>query len=191
MIRSLVLTQPQAEEESAAQAVVAGAMDEAAFQDFYRRHARPLWAYVCRVSGSADAADDILQDAFCRFLRSPVGSSENERRAYLYRIASNLIVDRWRQRGRDERTHAAVAAHEDDAKAAPDFALRQDMARTFGELKPQERVLLWLAYVEGSDHGEIAAALCVKEASVKVMLFRARKRLAGLLRGKGIGSEVK
>jgi hypothetical protein len=34
------------------------------------------------------------------------------------------------------------------------------MARTFRDLKPQERMLLWLAHVEGSEHRAIAAALC-------------------------------
>jgi RNA polymerase sigma-70 factor (ECF subfamily) len=63
------------------------------------------------------------------------------------------------------------------------------MARVFGELKPQERALLWLAHVEGSSHEEIAEALNVKTASVKVMLFRARKRLGELLTAKGLAPE--
>ena len=59
-----------------------------------------------------------------------------------------------------------------------------DMTEAFGELKPQQRSLLWLAYVEGFDHREIADAAGVKEKSVKVLLFRARKALAGILEGK-------
>src|SRR5882762_10483101 len=55
----------------------------------------------------------------------------------------------------------------------------------FREAK-QERALLWLAHVEGSSHEEIGEALGVKEKSVKVMLFRARKRLGALLSKKGL-----
>jgi RNA polymerase sigma-70 factor (ECF subfamily) len=52
----------------------------------------------------------------------------------------------------------------------------------FGELKPQQRQMLWLSYVEGSDHREIATALGVREGSVRVLLHRARKKLASLLK---------
>ena len=64
--------------------------------------------------------------------------------------------------------------------------LRHDMMRVFSELKPQDRALLWLAHVEGSSHAEIAETLGVKEKSVKVMVFRARKRLAELLTKRGL-----
>ena len=49
-------------------------------------------------------------------------------------------------------------------------------------LKPRERDLLWLAYAQGSSHDEIAAALGLKTSSIKMLLFRARQRLAALLR---------
>jgi len=55
------------------------------------------------------------------------------------------------------------------------------MTRVFGELKPQQRQMLWLSYVEGADHREIAAATGVREGSVRVLLHRARKKLASLL----------
>jgi RNA polymerase sigma-70 factor (ECF subfamily) len=64
------------------------------------------------------------------------------------------------------------------------------MMRVFAELKPQERALLWLAHVEGSSHEEIADAIGVKSRSVRVMLFRARKRLAGILTRRGLAPET-
>src|SRR5262245_66656605 len=87
-------------------------LNEAAFSEFYRRTSRPLWSYVYRVTGHAADADDIVQEAFLRLLRANVSAIEEERRRYLYRIASNLVVDRWRarKRQRDEPvTDAAVA----------------------------------------------------------------------------------
>jgi DNA-directed RNA polymerase specialized sigma24 family protein len=50
--------------------------------------------------------------------------------------------------------------------------------------------LLWLAYVEGFDHREIAAAKGVAEKSVRVLLFRARKALAAILSRAGLGPEA-
>jgi RNA polymerase sigma-70 factor (ECF subfamily) len=48
-------------------------------------------------------------------------------------------------------------------------------------LKPRERALLWLAYAQGSSHEEIAQSIGVRRSSVKLLLFRARRRLAALL----------
>jgi len=152
-------------------------MDQTAFGDFYRRTSRSLWSYVYRVTGNAADADDIVQDAFCRLLRGRPDADEEQRRRYLFRIASNLVVDRWR---RQERA-ADAARHHVPPPLACDAPGHEDVARTFARLVPRERALLWLAYVEGQSHNEIAEALGLARDSVKVLLFRARKRLRDLL----------
>ena len=53
-------------------------------------------------------------------------------------------------------------------------------------LFPRDRALLWLAYVEGESHDEIATSLGVRRRGVRVMLFRARRRLRDLLQARGI-----
>jgi RNA polymerase sigma-70 factor (ECF subfamily) len=58
---------------------------------------------------------------------------------------------------------------------------RADVRRAMGLLKPRERAMLWLAYAQGSSHSEIAEVLGVKAGSIKLLLFRARRKLAGLL----------
>jgi RNA polymerase sigma-70 factor (ECF subfamily) len=164
-------------------------LTESEFQDLYRLHARPLWAYLYRLTGNTADADDLLQEAFCRMLAAPLATRDDgELRAYLFRVASNAATDLWRRGGRGKRREEPLS--EEAAGAArhgEDAALKRDMARTFRDLKPQERMLLWLAHVEGSEHREIAAALGLKAASVPVLLFRARRKLAGLLRKKGYG----
>lgn len=172
--------------EAAAHAELLG---ESEFQDLYRLLARPLWAYLYRLTGNAADADDLLQEAFCRMLATPLATREDgQLRAYLFRVATNAATDLWRRGGRGRRREEPLTDR--SAGAAPereDAALKQDMARTFRDLKPQERMLLWLAHVEGSEHREVAAALGLKAASVPVLLFRARRKLAGLLRKKGYG----
>jgi RNA polymerase sigma-70 factor (ECF subfamily) len=49
------------------------------------------------------------------------------------------------------------------------------------QLKPIQREMLWLAYALGSTHAEIAEIVGVKSGSVKILLFRARRKLAALL----------
>jgi len=45
-------------------------MEDSIFEEIYRETAKPLWAYISRISGNATAADDILQETYLSFLRS-------------------------------------------------------------------------------------------------------------------------
>jgi RNA polymerase sigma-70 factor (ECF subfamily) len=164
----------------------AGALDDAAFRLFYQQHARAVWSYLCRVLGNPSQADDVLQETFCRFLTAPVAAlEESEQRAYVFRIAGNLAIDHWRRRRREQTMMEQVDRPPSGAPGGQPTALGLDMSRTFSELKPQERALLWLAYVEESRHDEIAASLGLAPKSIRVLLFRARRKLASLLRQRG------
>jgi RNA polymerase sigma factor (sigma-70 family) len=61
--------------------------------------------------------------------------------------------------------------------------------RLFRTLNARQQALLWLAYVEGFHHSEIAESLGIKEDSVRVVLSRARRQLAALLTAEGLGPE--
>jgi RNA polymerase sigma-70 factor (ECF subfamily) len=159
-------------------------LDDAAFRVFYQQHARAVWSYLYRVTGNAAQADDVMQEAFCRFLTAPVARlSDAEKRAYVFRIASNLAIDHWRRARREPQ---GTEQPEPSAPGAQPTPREMDVARTMKELKPRERALLWLAYVEESGHDEIAASLGLAPKSVRVLLFRARRKLASLLRQRGI-----
>ena len=162
-------------------------IDEPLFQLLYQRTAGALRAYAARVLGNSTYADDIVQESYLRLLRSPPATQDPQQlRAWLFRIASRLVVDHWR-RGLVERGRLPEAA---DARGnpGPDIPLRLDMARVFERLNAQQRQLMWLAHVEGADHREIAAALGLREGSVRVLLHRTRRKLARLLREGGHGT---
>jgi RNA polymerase sigma-70 factor (ECF subfamily) len=162
-------------------------MDEAKFEAFYRKTAGRLWAYIFRMTGDAAISDDLLQKTFFRFLRSnPTIADEDHLRHYIYKTATNLVFDHFREVKRHRDLTPEVGLH-----APAGVEMRHDMMRVFAELKPQERALLWLAHVEGSSHEEIADAIGVKARSVRVMLFRARKRLAGILTKRGLAPETR
>jgi RNA polymerase sigma-70 factor, ECF subfamily len=168
-------------------------MDEAAFRALYEEAAPKLRAYIRRSCGDAALADDVLQETFYRFLRADLPVLEkHQMKGYLYRTASSLLADHWRRLKRERRwslesffrrERAAQIPAEMDPGTGPDSSAM----RLFARLKPQERDLLWLAYVEGFDHREIAAALHFAEKSVRVLLFRARQKLARLLQKENIG----
>jgi RNA polymerase sigma-70 factor (ECF subfamily) len=160
-------------------------MDEETFRGFYNRTSGMLWAYIARATNDASAADDLLQEAYYRFLRSAMPfESDDHRRNYLFRIATNLIRDRYR---RPRIDGSQLPEHgEDDIAASGDLAeqtqQRADLRRAMARLSQRERQLVWLAYGQGSTHQEIAGALGLKTGSIKPLLFRARRKLARILR---------
>ena len=158
-------------------------MDEDTFRAFYERTARPLWAYLVRITGDRQAADDLLQEAYYRLLRAKVAlDDEAHRRHYLFRIATNLATDGRRRR---ETSPDLVQGDVDTSPAVPgNHDVRLDLNRALNRLKRRERELLWLAYALGSSHEEIGATLGLSKGSIKPLLFRARRRLAELLRGR-------
>jgi len=164
-------------------------MTEEAFRVFYELTARPVRAYLGRMTGDDRLADDLLQETYYKFLRShALFQSDDHRRNYLFRIATNLVRDH-RRRPQVEvaaspAMQEAVASPVDNHNAERAVA-RIDLSRAMDHLKPRERSLLWLAYAQGWSHEEIAGALGVKTASLKAMLFRARHRLAVILRNPG------
>ena len=158
-------------------------MEEARFEAFYRANAGSLWSYLYRLTGDSAATDDLVQKTFFRFLRAtPVVASVEHMRRWLFRAATNLALDHFREmkRERSREVEAPLAHAEERA------VLRHDMMKIFAELEPRQRALLWLAHVEEVDHQDIADSLGVKTKSVKVLLFRARKKLGEILTRKGL-----
>jgi RNA polymerase sigma-70 factor, ECF subfamily len=159
-------------------------MDEDTFRAFYARTARGVWAYLSRVSGDRQLADDLLQETYYRFLRAAATyESESHRRNSLYRIATNLARDS--RRRSLARIPFSLAGHDIERVPSRDHAgtmeRMTDFTRAMSQLKPRERAMLWLAYGEGNSYREIAEVLGLRPASLKPMLFRARRKLAALL----------
>lgn len=163
-------------------------MTEESFRAFYDLTARPVRVYLARITGDDRLADDLLQEAYYRFLRSNAAfENDDHRRRYLYRIATNLAHDHRRRPSVEVPAPAVMDAHPafTDPGLAERAARRIDLHRAMARLKPRERSMLWLAYALGWSHEEIALSIGVKTGSLKPMLHRARQRLASLLKGGG------
>jgi len=165
-------------------------MEGDAFAGFYQRSARPLWAYLVRVSGDAALADDLMQESYMRFLCAErpatlLAEGEVACRRYLFRIATNLLRDHWRRPRAasieeipEEFFAVGDGAAQVDSQMDAEAALGWALAR----MRPRERQLLWLAHAEGYTHREIAAVTGLASASIRLLLFRARRKMARLLR---------
>ena len=152
------------------------AIDEATFRVLYDATSQPLRAYLLHVCRRPDVADDLLQETYCRYLmHRRTDMDDSQTRSYLYRIATNLIHDRVRSRV------DAMVPDIPERGRAPNLETRLDVRSTLRQLKPRERELLWLAYVEGMNHEEIATATGLRPLSIRILLFRARRKAAQLL----------
>jgi RNA polymerase sigma-70 factor (ECF subfamily) len=159
-------------------------MDSDAFGGFYQRSAPALRAYLVRVSGNSSLADDLMQESYLRFLcaNHPEGGEVNYRR-YLYRIATNLLRDHWRRSRAaclEDIPEEVLAVADSSSQIDSRVTLDPAMAR----MRPRDRQLLWLAHAEGYSHREIAEITGMGAASIRLMLFRARRKIAGYLREK-------
>jgi RNA polymerase sigma-70 factor, ECF subfamily len=157
-------------------------MDSDAFAGFYQRSAPALRAYLVRVSGNAALADDLLQESYLRFLCAsrPEGGEVNYRR-YLYRIATNLLRDHWRK-----PRAACIEDVPERLLMARDglsgIESRATLNPALAQMRPRERQLLWLAHAEGYSHREISEITGLNAAGIRLLLFRARRKIARLLR---------
>jgi RNA polymerase sigma-70 factor (ECF subfamily) len=162
----------------------ASAMTSDAFAAFYERSARPLWAYLARVSGDPSLADDLMQESFVRFLSASTPlDGELDCRRYLFRIASNLLRDHWRRPRMTaieevpEQTFASNTSAHFDTQIDSWTTLAPALAR----IRPRDRQLLWLAHAENYSHKEIAQITGIGVTSIRLLLFRARKKIARIL----------
>lgn len=157
-------------------------MDETRFRAFYQEMYPRIWSYVRRMVSDQSECEDVAQESFLRFLRSvPPKLSDADQRSYLYRIATNIVKDSWRARQTQTAWLAEKGDEEPSLESEGAIMAGLDINRALDLLSPGQRSLVWLAYVEGYEHKEIAEITGVKPASVRVLLMRARKRLAEFL----------
>jgi RNA polymerase sigma-70 factor (ECF subfamily) len=140
----------------------------------------PLWRYVRRVSGSDEAAADIVQDVWLRVIRGLVRLREPASlRAWLFGIARRALMDRMRDKYASpvmvEADLTAVAAEVDgDPGLDDDHAmLHEELAR----LPVVDREVLGLFYLKELSLLEIAQILDIPPGTVKSRLFKARRLL--------------
>jgi RNA polymerase sigma-70 factor (ECF subfamily) len=161
-----------------------GRGDRAAFDELYRRFARPVLAMALRQLGDYGRAEDAAQETFAAVWRS-ARSYRSERgtaSAWLFTVARNAIIDRARQR--PEPPAEAVDEASKDAGPAEHAELSWLTWRVHSSLErlpERERAVLELAYWSGLSQTEIASYLNVPLGTVKTRTRAGLARLATLL----------
>lgn len=173
-------------------AAIAGG-DQAAFQRLYRRHERPLLAFLLRLVRSRPLAEEVLNDtmlAVWRFAARYEGRSTP--RTWIYSIAYHKGTSQLQRR----QKHSAQCEAEgldhlaDHAKTPEASAEDSSRARLFSallaRLVAEQRTVLQLAYYQEMTVAEIAVVMDCPEGTVKTRMYQARKLLAMMLEEAGL-----
>ncbi|HUE88463.1 MAG TPA: RNA polymerase sigma factor [Vicinamibacterales bacterium] len=160
--------------------------DGAAFEELYRQHAPRLYNLAYRMAGTANDADDLLQDIFLLAYRK-LGSfrGESSLGTWLYRLAMNHCLDALRSRqsrmGQQTDSLDEDGAQEPTGTPALGAVSRIDLDRAIHRLPPACRAAFLLHDVEGFGHGEVGAILGISEGTSKSQVHKARLRIRAYL----------
>jgi RNA polymerase sigma-70 factor (ECF subfamily) len=152
-----------------------------AFEALFHQHQRAVYAWILRIVRNAAAAEKLTIETFWRIHRAharfePAQGFEGWAR----RIATYAALD-WLRARRKESELAIELILDFPAPASADPAvtaeIRLKTAQAFRRLPPKLRITATLAVVEELPQKEVASALCISVAAVKVRVFRALRLL--------------
>lgn len=167
------------------------------FESLVREHQRSIYNVAYRMTGNAEDAQDLTQDALIRAYKAfdsyKFGTSFNR---WLYRIITNLYIDQIRKKKRapaleylDERleVHDGTVNKEiKDASYSPESLylkteLDEKLQRALNKISPEFRMAVILCDVEGFSYEEIASIMNTSIGTVRSRIHRARHTLKKIL----------
>jgi RNA polymerase sigma-70 factor, ECF subfamily len=178
-----------AESTEAVQVARCQAGDVEAFETIYRQHAARIYTLACRMTGSPEDGEDLLQEIFLQVYRK-LGSYKGDSTlgTWLYRLALNHCLDYVRSKrarmNKITETLDAETSFRPLANRETPIA-RLDLERAVDRLPDGCREAFVLHDVEGFGHKEIAELLGIAEGTSKSQVFKARAKLRGLLGSRG------
>jgi RNA polymerase sigma-70 factor (ECF subfamily) len=179
--------QPETDEEVVVR-VLAG--DRNAFEILVQRHHRAIYHYIYRMVGQADLAADLAQEVFLKVFTALESFDPTYRfTTWLYRIASNRVIDHVRRRrmilvplepqaGDERGVLREVAANQRDPEGnLMDRESAREVAGAIADLPGEYRDLIVLRHFQHRSYEEIAQIKSRPLGTVKNRLFRAREAL--------------
>ena len=176
--------------------------DEAAFEEFVTAYEKQVYRLALRQLGNPHDAQDAAQEVFLRAYRG-IGRFRADAKlsTWVFQIAMNVCIDMVRRQSRRPVVSLTQGDDEESMIDLPDEsyapepiyerrALREEVQSALKRLSPEHREIIVLRDITGLSYEEIADVLQITTGTVKSRLFRARDRLASILRGERNNSEA-
>jgi RNA polymerase sigma-70 factor (ECF subfamily) len=159
---------------------------EDAFETLFRLHQRAVYEWLLRIVRNPAAAEDLTVETFWRIYRAHARFQPSRGfEAWARTIATHAALD-WLRTQRPESELPADLPAATNADPGVVDEIRRKTALAFGRLPPRLRIAALLAVVEEQPHKEIATALGISVAAVKLRVFRALRLLRKDLEQQGI-----
>ena len=168
----------------------ARAGEPAAWDVLFKRYQLPLYVYVFELVHDEQTSLDIVQETFIAASRHVGGLRDEEKfGSWLFGIAHQKCIQRWRKQSRDEILREEISGAVDEFENSPDeLLIRQEQEAEFMELLNQlplpQRSALLLHFVEDFSLEEIADITGAQLGTVKSRLHYAKRALRKLLEEK-------
>jgi RNA polymerase sigma-70 factor, ECF subfamily len=172
--------EPSAEEQDLLQR--SRKLDEAALSAVFDAYYDPLYRYVYRYLRHSQTAEDVTADVFRNFLEKlAAGKGPTEYlKAWLYRVAHNLIIDEVRRnkyREHEELDENQRASEPQADRQAESSITKQMIHKALQTLTGKQRDVLILKYLHGFENEEIAYTLRMNVGTVKALQYRGLQSL--------------
>jgi RNA polymerase sigma-70 factor (ECF subfamily) len=167
--------------------VEAAQRDPERFAELYENNFERVYAYVVRRVGDRAETEDLTSEVFHHALAN-LGRFEWRGipfAAWLFRIAANLISDRWQKSSREHVADEAEQIESVPAKSAEfeEVERKATLFRLVDMLPAEQRRVVVLRFVEQKSIKEVAKAICKTEGAVKQLQFRALTTLRARMEG--------
>jgi len=166
----------------------AKALDTRALESIYDEYSEKIYRYIYHRVGDPDVAEDLTALTFTKMLEA-IHSGKGWRTSFsgwLYRIAHNIIVDYYRQKGRAQHVSLEAglplrAENADPFQAAARSLQQEALREAINQLTPEQAHVIVMRFLEGYSIAEVAEAMGKSEGAVKALQFRAVERLRRLM----------
>ncbi|MEA4823397.1 MAG: sigma-70 family RNA polymerase sigma factor [Clostridiaceae bacterium] len=173
--------------------------DDAAFEEFVSQYEKSIYTLALRQLGSPHDAQDAAQEVFLRVYRGIRRfRADAKLSTWVYQITLNVCIDMMRKKSRHpelslvlpDNDGGETEMEQPDESYAPEplyerTELRDEVRGALAKLSPEHRRIVILRDITGLSYEEIAGVLRLTEGTVKSRLFRARDKLAAILREGG------
>jgi RNA polymerase sigma-70 factor (ECF subfamily) len=165
--------------------IEAAQKDPACFAELYEINFERVYAYVVKRVRDRAETEDVTAEVFHQALAN---LKRFEWRgipfaAWLFRIAGNLIADRWQRSGREVTDEAAVESARASAAEIEEVERRATLFRLVDTLPAEQRRVVVLRFVEEKSIKEVAREIRKTEGAVKQLQFRALTSLRTRMEG--------